>query len=51
MKLLLFMAVATTLVAPPFLKRLCASEAAAQGNADKINTGNITSEDEFCRPG
>jgi len=48
----LFMAIATTLIAPPFLKLLFAAETAAQNGIDKNDAGGIVSaEDNFCRLG
>lgn len=49
----LFMAVATTLIAPPFLKWLYATEAAALGEVDSPDAGGIVGveEDEFSRLG
>lgn len=46
----LFMAVATTVVAPPFLTRLFASESAA-GAVDPPDAGGTTAADEFSRLG
>ena len=47
----LFMAVATTLIAPPFLKPLFASEAAAQGSVNDETAGGIVAEEELSRLG
>ncbi|MGB7924168.1 MAG: cation:proton antiporter [Pyrinomonadaceae bacterium] len=47
----LFMAVATTLIAPPFLKKLFASEAAAQGGPDATDANGIIATDELSRLG
>ncbi|MBA2647649.1 MAG: cation:proton antiporter [Pyrinomonadaceae bacterium] len=48
----LFMAVATTLIAPPFLKMLFVREAAANAQVDADNAGGIvTVEGDFCRLG
>lgn len=47
----LFMAVATTVIAPPFLKRLFASEAAARGTVDTAAAGGIVAGDHFSRLG
>lgn len=43
----LFMAVATTLIAPPFLKLLFKSEAAAQGKVDADDAGGIVAGKEL----
>ncbi|HEV2764686.1 MAG TPA: hypothetical protein VGV38_17030, partial [Pyrinomonadaceae bacterium] len=47
----LFMAVATTLVAPPLLKRLYADEPAARGETGPPDAGGIVAEDELSRIG
>ena len=48
----LFMAIATTLIAPPFLKMLFASEMAARRQADINDAGGIVTTDaDFCRLG
>jgi len=47
----LFMAVATTLIAPPFLKCLYASEAAAHGDVDDNDAGGIVAERPLGRLG
>jgi Kef-type K+ transport system membrane component KefB len=47
----LFMAIATTLIAPPFLKWLFAAEAAAGGKIDTDDAGGIIARDEFCKIG
>jgi Kef-type K+ transport system membrane component KefB len=45
----LFMAVATTLIAPPFLKMLYANEDAASGNIDSNDAGGIVSDEHMSR--
>ena len=45
----LFMAVATTLIAPPFLKWLYASEAASQGKIGSDDAGGIVVKDELSK--
>jgi Kef-type K+ transport system membrane component KefB len=47
----LFMAVATTLIAPPFLKVLFASEAAAKGKIDVDDAGGIVTREDLSRLG
>ena len=47
----LFMVVATTLIAPPILKYLFSNEDAAKGTIDKENAGGIIADGEFCRIG
>jgi Kef-type K+ transport system membrane component KefB len=47
----LFMAVATTLIAPPFLKILYASEPAAQAEIGPNDAGGIVASEEFCKIG
>lgn len=47
----LFMAVATTLVAPPFLKWLYASEAAARKEIGPPDAGGIVASGELCKIG
>jgi len=47
----LFMVVATTLIAPPLLKYLFANEDAAQGDVDENDAGGIVAQGEFCRLG
>jgi Kef-type K+ transport system membrane component KefB len=47
----LFMAVATTLIAPPFLKMLFASEAAAHGEIDAPDAVGLTDKDNFSQLG
>ncbi len=47
----LFMVVATTLVAPPLLKYLFADEDAAKGQIDSDDAGGIIADGEFCRIG
>ena len=49
--IVLFMAVATTLLAPPFLKMLFAPEAAARGEIGPPDAGGIVAEKELCRLG
>ena len=47
----LFMAVATTLVAPPFLKMLYAGEAAAEGEIGPPDAGGIVAGNDLSRIG
>ncbi len=47
----LFMVVATTLIAPPILKYLFSDEDAARGTIDKEDAGGIIADGEFCRMG
>ncbi len=47
----LFMAVVTTVLAPPFLKMLYASEAAARGEIGPPDAGGIVAEEELCKIG
>jgi hypothetical protein len=47
----LFMAVATTLVAPPFLKLLYAGESAAVGEVGPPDAGGIVAERDLTRIG
>ena len=47
----LFMAVATTLVAPPFLKWFYASEAAARKEIGPPDAGGIVASGELCKIG
>jgi Kef-type K+ transport system membrane component KefB len=47
----LFMAVATTLIAPPFLKWLYASEAAARGEVGPADAGGIVTREDLSRIG
>ena len=47
----LFMAVATTLIAPPFLKILYASEPAAQAEIGPADAGGIVASDDLCKLG
>ena len=47
----LFMAVATTLIAPPFLKLLYRSEPAAQGNIGPDDAGGIVASKDLCNIG
>ena len=47
----LFMAVATTLIAPPFLKLLYAGEPAATGEIGPPDAGGIVTSDELCKIG
>jgi Kef-type K+ transport system membrane component KefB len=49
--IVLFMAVVTTLVAPPFLKLLFASEEAARSEIGPADAGGILSEEELSRLG
>jgi Kef-type K+ transport system membrane component KefB len=45
----LFMAIATTLIAPPFLKLLFANEGAVAGEASGVDDGGIISRDNIAR--
>jgi Kef-type K+ transport system membrane component KefB len=47
----LFMAVATTLIAPPFLKLLYANEAAATDDTGPPDAGGIVASDDLCKIG
>jgi Kef-type K+ transport system membrane component KefB len=47
----LFMAVATTLIAPPFLKLLYAGEPAAQREIGPPDAGGIVASEDFCKIG
>jgi Kef-type K+ transport system membrane component KefB len=47
----LFMAVATTVVAPPFLKWLYASEAAARKEIGPSDAGGIVASEDLCKIG
>lgn len=47
----LFMAVATTVIAPPFLKLLYASEAAARGEIGPPDAGGIVASEELVKIG
>jgi Kef-type K+ transport system membrane component KefB len=47
----LFMAVATTVVAPPFLKLLYSSEVAARAKIGPDNAGGIVTSEELCKIG
>ena len=47
----LFMAVATTLIAPPFLKFLYSSEAAAKSEIGPSDAGGIVVTDDLCKIG
>jgi len=47
----LFMAVATTLIAPPFLKLLFAGEDAAKDDIDSDDAGGIVAQGDFCQIG
>lgn len=47
----LFMAVATTLIAPPFLKILFASEPAAAAEIGPTDAGGIVVSEDFCKIG
>lgn len=47
----IFMAVATTLIAPPFLRPLFASEPAASGEIDAPDAGGIVATEELSRLG
>ena len=45
----LFMAVATTVIAPPFLKLLYANEEAARGEIGPPDAGGIVAAESFCK--
>ena len=47
----LFMAVATTLIAPPFLKILYASEPAAEAEIGPADAGGIVASEDLCKIG
>jgi Kef-type K+ transport system membrane component KefB len=47
----LFMAVATTLIAPPFLKLLYAGEPAAEAEIGPADAGGIVTSDDLCNIG
>jgi Kef-type K+ transport system membrane component KefB len=47
----LFMAVATTLIAPPFLKWLFATEKAAKDDVNSDDAGGIVAQGDFCKIG
>jgi Na+:H+ antiporter len=47
----LFMAVATTLIAPPFLKLLYRGEPAAQGEIGPDDAGGIVASEDLCKIG
>ncbi|MFZ0062514.1 MAG: cation:proton antiporter [Pyrinomonadaceae bacterium] len=47
----LFMAVATTVIAPPFLKMLYASEAAAREEIGPPDAGGIVASEDLCKIG
>jgi Kef-type K+ transport system membrane component KefB len=47
----LFMAVATTLIAPPFLKMLYACEPAATAQIGPGDAGGIVASEDFCKIG
>ena len=47
----LFMAVATTLIAPPFLKMLYAGEPAAAAEIGPADAGGIVASEDFCKIG
>ncbi len=47
----LFMAVATTLIAPPFLKLLYAGEPAANAEIGPADAGGIVASDDLCKIG
>jgi Kef-type K+ transport system membrane component KefB len=47
----LFMAVATTLIAPPFLKILYAGEPAAQAEIGPADAGGIVASEDLCKLG
>ena len=49
--IVLFMAIATTLIAPPFLKLLYASEPAAQAAIGPADAGGIVASDDLCNIG
>ena len=47
----LFMAVATTVIAPPFLKLLYANEAAAREEIGPPDAGGIVASEDLCKIG
>jgi len=47
----LFMAVATTVIAPPFLKLLYASEVAARKEIGPPDAGGIVASEDLCKIG
>ena len=47
----LFMVVATTLIAPPLLKYLFSNEDAAKGTIDREDAGGIVAQGDFCKLG
>ncbi|MGI8556641.1 MAG: cation:proton antiporter [Pyrinomonadaceae bacterium] len=47
----LFMVVATTLIAPPILKYLYSDEDAAKGTIDREDAGGIVADGDFCKIG
>lgn len=47
----LFMAVATTIIAPPFLKLLYANEAAARAEVGPPDAGGIVASEDLCKIG
>jgi len=47
----LFMAVVTTVIAPPFLKLLYANEAAARAEIGPADAGGIVASDDLCKIG
>jgi Kef-type K+ transport system membrane component KefB len=47
----LFMAVATTVIAPPFLKLLYANEVAAQNEIGPPDAGGIVASEDLCKIG
>ena len=47
----LFMAVATTVIAPPFLKLLYANEPAARGEVGPSDAGGIVASEDLCKIG
>ena len=49
--IVLFMAIATTLIAPPFLKLLYAGEAAAQAEIGPSDAGGIVASEDLCKIG
>ncbi|HEY5883744.1 MAG TPA: hypothetical protein VIT88_03615 [Pyrinomonadaceae bacterium] len=49
--IVLFMAIATTLIAPPFLKLLYASEPAAQAAIGPADAGGIVASEDLCKIG
>lgn len=49
--IVLFMAIATTLIAPPFLKLLYAGEAAAQAEIGPPDAGGIVASEDLCKIG